>query len=476
MTGRARFALGDLGPGEYTLEARLEDGQTVEGELTVSGGGREEYHGRRWGLSGALYAMRSRNSWGIGDFADLADVAVTVARAGGDYLLLTPLVSSVQQEVQRLGFAAEGAHALVVDPMYIRPEDIRETVYLPSAQRTMLEWSSEPIREVNSQPDPINFDDVWEAKRAALEVIYSGQRSVQRENSFISFLREHETSLGSYAHAMVARDVGPDVYEDLRADSSTGAAARREHHERIEFYLWLQWVARQQLTHAQNAARAAGMSIGFIHTIETGTPEVNELGAFGGGIMIPADHPDAAGLTAAAGSLEVFAGGEVPGAKAYATLRQQFSLPEPVEATMIAVADVADPPTAGALALEHLALARRLGALAGDYEQMRKDERMMNENMLQAAREAGVLSADATERQTVESLYQFLAHTPAQYLTITFSDAVGNRRPFVLGGNYPDWAYPYADGAGEAVMIDELPVHARFNSLLVKVDSELRAE
>src|SRR5699024_2152430 len=127
LTGRARFALGALAPGAYTLRASVEDGTEAVGDLLVTDGiqqaqgepdtaatettqpeaaepkitapgaeviseiGRPEYQGRNWGISAALYAIRSTHAWGVGDFGDLADLAVTAANAGADYVLLTPL-------------------------------------------------------------------------------------------------------------------------------------------------------------------------------------------------------------------------------------------------------------------------------------------------------------------------------------------------------------------------------------------------
>ncbi len=38
-----------------------------------------------------LYSVRSQRSWGVGDLADLADLAWGSGRAGADFLLVNPL-------------------------------------------------------------------------------------------------------------------------------------------------------------------------------------------------------------------------------------------------------------------------------------------------------------------------------------------------------------------------------------------------
>ena len=44
-----------------------------------------------WGMMAQLYSVRSEQSWGIGDFHDLGELAVVAARHGADYLLINPV-------------------------------------------------------------------------------------------------------------------------------------------------------------------------------------------------------------------------------------------------------------------------------------------------------------------------------------------------------------------------------------------------
>ena len=78
--GEATFVLpDDLPLGYHTLHARS-DNQEATGVLIVApawlGCPERMGSGRAWGLSTQLYSLRSQRSWGVGDLADLTDLAV----------------------------------------------------------------------------------------------------------------------------------------------------------------------------------------------------------------------------------------------------------------------------------------------------------------------------------------------------------------------------------------------------------------
>ena len=47
--------------------------------------------GKAWGLSAALYGLRSKRNLGVGDYRDLAGAAVQVARLGADFIGINPV-------------------------------------------------------------------------------------------------------------------------------------------------------------------------------------------------------------------------------------------------------------------------------------------------------------------------------------------------------------------------------------------------
>ena len=85
-----------------------------------------------------LYSVRSKASWGIGDFADLADLVDIGGNRGADFLLINPIhAGEAAGPIEPSPYLP--ATRRFVSPLYIRPEDIREAAYLPSSQRALVE-------------------------------------------------------------------------------------------------------------------------------------------------------------------------------------------------------------------------------------------------------------------------------------------------------------------------------------------------
>src|SRR5690606_21524111 len=94
--GRATVELpGDLPLGWHTLVAES-DGTTARCTVVVTPARIEPGHDleqrRAWGFMAQLYSVRSSRSWGVGDLADLRELAWLAARrCGADFLLINPL-------------------------------------------------------------------------------------------------------------------------------------------------------------------------------------------------------------------------------------------------------------------------------------------------------------------------------------------------------------------------------------------------
>ena len=73
--------------------------------------------------------MRSSRSWGIGDFADLADLATISGKEGAGFLLVNPLhAAEPRPPVEDSPYLPTTRRFF--NPLYIRVEDIPEYGYL----------------------------------------------------------------------------------------------------------------------------------------------------------------------------------------------------------------------------------------------------------------------------------------------------------------------------------------------------------
>ncbi|MEE6280402.1 4-alpha-glucanotransferase [Georgenia sp. MJ170] len=225
-----------------------------------------------WGMMAQLYSVRSADSWGIGDLADLAELGSLFGGEGADFLLINPLHAAEQT-----GHMTPSPYLPVtrrfVNPIYIRPEDIRECAYLGGPQRALVEWAAEEVRGTATAPGPIDRDAAWAAKRQALEVIYAAGRSPARQRLLDEFRAGQGQGLEDFAlwcaiHERHEGEAWPAELQDIA--SPAVYRVRHELADRLDYYVWLQWVADLQLAAAQSLARASGMSIGIMHDLAVG--------------------------------------------------------------------------------------------------------------------------------------------------------------------------------------------------------------
>ncbi len=279
--GRATFTLpDDLPLGWHQLHVQLPD-TAAHAPVVVTPDrlNLPEGLGRAWGYMAQLYSVRSRASWGVGDLADLAEIAALAgSRSGADFVLVNPLAAA-EPVTPMTPSPYLPTTRRFVNPLYIRVEDIRESGYLSAADRALVEWSAEPAQALNDDPGPIDRDVAWTAKRAALEVVFAQPRSTAREQAFDDFVAGQGEGLELFALwcALAERYGGRDwPPEALDPSSEVVAQAREELAGRVRFHQWLQWVADEQLAAAQRAATDAGMRIGIMHDLAVG---VHEAGA-----------------------------------------------------------------------------------------------------------------------------------------------------------------------------------------------------
>ena len=277
LVGRATFDVPHWLPlGWHRLVATVEGGHVESATLIIVPNTLSlpllESSRRVWGVNAQLYSTRSASSWGIGDAADLADLAAICADKGADFLLINPVHAS--QPVSPL----ETSPYLPVsrrwlNPIYIRPENIEEFSSLPQASRDAIEQLSDETRQFDSREDLIDRDCSWEAKRKALELIFAAPRSYHRQSQLDHFIERGGSELSNYALwcALVEREGTIELPEDLARSSAPRVELERlELADRVDFYQWCQWVVAEQLEHAQHVAREVGMEIGVMADLAVG--------------------------------------------------------------------------------------------------------------------------------------------------------------------------------------------------------------
>ena len=235
---------------------------------------------RRWLLSVQCNGLNSKQSWGIGDFADLGRVAEIAAAAGAAGVVLSPLHAPRLSTPDRASpYSPSSRQAL--NPLLISlpqlDEDERSPAYAEFLDRPATRAAIGHVREVSC----VDYPAVARLKLAALRARYAEFRKRHLDGAvsafgerFRRFQRDH-ASVMPYAifEALDARFGGkPSAWpEEFRNPSGTAVSAfAREQACEVEFHIYMQWIARAQWDRAVARARAAGLGIGFVTDLALG--------------------------------------------------------------------------------------------------------------------------------------------------------------------------------------------------------------
>ena len=234
---------------------------------------------RVWGVAVQLYTVRSRENWGIGDFGDLKSLIRWLAPHGAGFIGLNPLHSLAPADPLRSSpYSASSRHflnllyiAVPLVPDYAECARARAAVEDPQFAERLNELRSASL---------VDYRGVADAKFEILELLFHHFRDRhlspvtergQRFRAFVagggSLLQAHARfdALDQHFRATLKTASGwlswPEEYRDVH-----GVAARRfasAHPLQVEFYMYLQWLAHDQLVGAQALARDLGMPIGL---------------------------------------------------------------------------------------------------------------------------------------------------------------------------------------------------------------------
>ncbi len=275
--GEASFVLpDDLPLGYHRVRLRSESDEASAALIVTPAwlGVPERLGARRiWGLATQLYSVRSKQSWGIGDLADLVDLAVWSASLhGAGYVLVNPLhAAEPTSPIEPSPYLPTSRR--FVNPLYLRVEAIPEFAQL--AKRGRAQRLRDGIQKHAAARDAIDRDSAWAAKREALELVYAVPRTAGRELAFAAYRAREGAALDDFAAwCALAEKHGSDWRrwpKAVRHPNADGVAKFVEKHSAtVDFHRWLQWQLDEQLAAAQTRARSAGMPLGIVHDLAVG--------------------------------------------------------------------------------------------------------------------------------------------------------------------------------------------------------------
>jgi 4-alpha-glucanotransferase len=232
---------------------------------------------RSWGIMLPLHALRPAETGGLADYDDLAVAGEGLARQGADFLGLNPI---------HAGFFA--------DPGAFSP-------YTPSHRRRLSAFHVPD----GASPEPsgalIDYAEDIPQREERLRDAFARFRAAGGDPTFDTFRKEEGSALDLFALHQTLSDIHGPYWTDWPADlqdpgSSAVARAHAELDDAVAFHAWLQWRAHEGLAHANDRAKAAGMSMGLYLDLAVGTHpagaetwEDRESFAFGASLGAPPD-------------------------------------------------------------------------------------------------------------------------------------------------------------------------------------------
>jgi 4-alpha-glucanotransferase len=208
---------------------------------------------RTWGWMLQLYALRSASSWGLGDLADLREFITWTAGAHGSGAVLVNPLHAVTPTLPVQPSPYSPSSRRFINPLYLRVTDVSSYRHGDPALRAKVDalWTG-------SRSERIDYDAAWQAKQAALELLWRAEGAPHPVMS--DGLREFAT------FCALAQRLGP-CWSRWPTELQHPASASADPYQ-VAFHAWVQQQCTEQLAATREAAR--GMAIGVVHDLAVG--------------------------------------------------------------------------------------------------------------------------------------------------------------------------------------------------------------
>jgi len=243
-------------------------------------------NGKAWGLSINLYAIRSEQNWGIGDFTDLKRIVRWVAGFKGSLVGINPL--HVIPNTSPFGASPYSPISrLYKNFIYLDIERIPEVKESEDAGKFMSSKKYSQKLDELRKADLIDYEAVASLKtkilKYAFSVFYKKHylRNTGRGGEFKKYISEEGLALESFALFMALSEhmkktknahswqEWPGKYQDLNGKAVD--AFRKEYKKEIYFYQYTQWLIDKQIREISEEVENHGLNAGLYYDLAIGS-------------------------------------------------------------------------------------------------------------------------------------------------------------------------------------------------------------
>ncbi|MDP4130935.1 MAG: 4-alpha-glucanotransferase [Bacteroidota bacterium] len=216
------------------------------------------------GLSIPVFSLRSKQSFGCGEFTDLKLLVDWAAKTGLKLIQILPVndTSATGTWLDSYPYAAISAFAL--HPVYLNLEETAGKKY-----DSHLKTFRKKQRQLNALPD-LDYETVISNKIAILKKLYEHQqKELQADPEFLKFFEVNKFWLTPYAAFCYLRDINGTVdftkwktygkYNKLSIDRLT--APQSKQYDQIALHYFIQYHLHRQLSSAADYAHKKGIVI-----------------------------------------------------------------------------------------------------------------------------------------------------------------------------------------------------------------------
>ncbi|MGL4207083.1 MAG: 4-alpha-glucanotransferase, partial [Aeromonadaceae bacterium] len=239
-----------------------------------------------WGPSIQLYCLRSEKNWGVGDFTDLGMLVDNMAKWGAHFVGLNPIHALYPANPESASPYSPSSrrwlNVIYIDVTAV-PEYQQNAAVKAEVESAEFQQRLQALRD----KEWVDYTGVTQAKLEVLRKVFAGAKLAKNTNrgkAFAAFIAEGGDSLmqqavydalqaSLYAEGQNAWGwpAWPEEFREYHKPAVAKWAA--EHEADVRFYMYLQFLADEQLAQADAIAKKSGMVMGIYRDLAVGVSE-----------------------------------------------------------------------------------------------------------------------------------------------------------------------------------------------------------
>lgn len=206
-----------------------------------------------------VFSLRSKSSFGVGDFGDLKKMIDLVAQTGQRVLQILPINDTTITHTWTDSYPYSCISIFAIHPQYA------DLTQLPAIANKALAKKFEDLRKDLNSLSQIDYERVNDAKTEYLKIIFEQEgKKMMASAEYKEFFADTQSWLVPYAYYCLLRDkngtadftkwTGNETWNEADREKLTNS--RTALYKEVAFYYFVQFVLNTQMSAAHNYARS----------------------------------------------------------------------------------------------------------------------------------------------------------------------------------------------------------------------------